>query len=87
MRNVVYAKSLLLYSYTFTKRLSPLTSLTANTSILYFFLGDSTVKVEKEVLMFDRNDVTSAVGGAMGLFMGLSCLSIVQFIMRTFRQR
>ncbi len=37
--------------------------------------GSPEVKIVREFLVFDSNDVVSAVGGSMGLFLGFSFLA------------
>ncbi len=38
------------------------------------FYPTNTVTVEEQYELFDVNEIVSAVGGSMGLFLGFSCL-------------
>ena len=38
---------------------------------------DSFIKIEKEVLVYDIDDVIGAVGGSLGLFLGFSFFDVI----------
>ena len=66
--------------YTVSKRNSPQPLRPALRSKLYIFFPNNIVSVEKEVLIFDSGALLSAIGGYLGLFLGLSCFSLCQWI-------
>ncbi len=43
---------------------------------LFLFVSNE-VEVAEEYLLFDGNAIVSAVGGSLGLFLGVSCLSVL----------
>ena len=61
-------------------RQSPLPLSGDRESKIFPFFSSDVVNVEKEVLIFDMGALTSALGGYLGLFLGLSCFSISDWV-------
>ena len=50
---------------------------TGQTLANFEFLKNNVRRIEKEVLVYDVNDVIGAVGGSLGLFLGFSFFDII----------
>lgn len=57
---------------------SPVPTRGSNTSGIYPFYPTTSVTVAEEYALFDFNEIVSALGGSMGLFLGFSFLGFYQ---------
>ena len=55
----------------------PLFLKTGQTIANFALRKDSIIKIEKEVLVYDIDDVIGAVGGSLGLFLGFSFFDVI----------
>ena len=51
-------------------------------SQVFLLHTSSSVSVEEEYELFDANEIVSAVGGSLGLFLGFSCLGAYAAVAR-----
>ncbi len=49
-----------------------------SSAVVWFEVWSTDVAVTEEYLIVDLNDILSAVGGSLGLFLGFSCLEAVR---------
>jgi hypothetical protein len=50
---------------------------------LWVFYSDTGVIIHEEVLLYDLNAITAAVGGSLGLFIGFSVFDTFRAIIQT----
>ena len=49
---------------------------------VYVYYSDSSVKIDEDVLVYDNDGLVSAIGGTLGLFLGVSIFSMASKILK-----
>ena len=49
-----------------------------SSSAIAMYYGETEVRVKQEFLIYDLNAIVAAVGGSLGLFLGISCYEVAR---------
>ena len=53
----------------------------------FTFEADTVIKVGKELLVYDTNDMISSIGGSLGLFLGFSCYEYISHFIKKVKKQ